>query len=69
MRSAWCFLGLVRRKLPGDERRGKRRAGGLGCDGDTWLGPLCVFALSFVVVARRGCRARLVREERYPVRS
>lgn len=68
MRSAWCFLGLVRRKLPSDERREMRRAGGFGCDGDAWLEPLCVFALSFVVVARRGCRAGLAREERYPVR-
>lgn len=64
--SAWCSLRLVRRKLPGDERWGKRRAGG-GCDEGTWLEPLCVFVLSFVVVARRGCRARLAREERYPV--
>lgn len=68
MRSAWCSLGLVRRKLLGGERRGRGGGEGGGGDGDTWLEPLCVFALSFVVAARRGCRAKLARKERYPVR-
>ena len=66
VRPAWCSLGWCAESclaMSGGERGGLEGR----CDEGAWLEPLCVFALSFVVVARRECRAGLAREERYPV--
>ena len=57
----WCAESCL--AMSGGERGGLEG----GCDEGAWLEPLCVFALSFVVVSRRECRAGLAREERYPV--